>query len=83
MLFSSDWGICLRLSAWVSGVVGAIRKDARTATDVFLTTRPPVVRRNSTVVFCDLVGKQTMSLPILASPSAALAHSSPPLYQEG
>jgi hypothetical protein len=24
----------------VSGVVGAIRKDARTATDVFLTTTP-------------------------------------------
>ena len=67
----------------VSGVVGAIRKDARTATDVFLTTTPHLLCvETQPVVFCDLVGKQTMSSPSIASPSAALAPSSPPLYQE-
>ena len=30
--------------AWFWGVVGVIRKDARTASDVSLTSRPPVMR---------------------------------------
>ena len=68
----------------VSGVVGAIRKDARTATDVFLTTTPTLLRvETHRVVFCDLVGKQTMTFLILASPGAVLAAFSPLLCQEG
>lgn len=68
----------------VLGVVGAIRKDARTAALVFLTTTPTLLRvETHRVVFCDRVGKQTMTLPVLASPSAVLAPSGPLLYQEG
>ncbi len=68
----------------VSGVVGAIRKDARTATDVFSNHHAHLLCvETQPVVFCDLVGKQTMTFPVLASPSVVLAPSGPLLYQEG
>lgn len=57
----SGWERLHALAQMVWGVVGAIRKDARTASDVFLTTTfHPTCVRTLTMVFCDPEGNQTM-----------------------
>ena len=52
----------LHWPAWFRGVVGAIRKDARTASDVFLTTTPhPLRSKTQTVALVTPEGAKTMT----------------------
>ena len=61
---------------WLRGMVGAIRKDVRTATDVFLTTMlHPLRVRTQTVVPLNPVGTKTMSA---ITPQANCAAASSP-----
>lgn len=69
------WGL-VRLSApvqWLRGVVGATRKDARTASDVFLTTtlHPMHSKMQTVASFLIPEGTQTMTAITQASRCAA------------
>lgn len=70
MLNFWGWCGCTSLRFW--GVVGAIRKDARTASDVFLTTTlHPMRSKTQTVALVTPEGAKTMTTLHLASRRAA------------
>lgn len=61
---------------WLRGMVGAIRKDVRTASDVFLTTMlHPLRLRTQTVALVTPEGAKTMSV---ITPQATCAAASQP-----
>ena len=65
-----DWCVCTVPLFW--GVVGVIRKDARTASDVFLTTTlHPMRSKTQTVALVPPEGAKTMTTSPVASRSAA------------
>ena len=66
------WGWCVCTVSLFWGVVGVIRKDARTASDVFLTTTlHPTRVRTLTVALVPPEGAKTMTTSPVASRSAA------------
>ena len=66
------WGQCVCTALWFRGVVGVIRKDARTALPVFLTTAlHPTRVRTRRVVLKSRKGATTMSTFPMASRCAA------------
>lgn len=66
------WGQCVCTALWFRGVVGVIRKDARTASDVFLTTTlHPTCVRTLKVALVTPEGAKTMTASPVASRSAA------------
>ena len=65
------WGLCACTALWFWSVVGAIRKDARTASDVFLTTTlHPMRSKTQTVALVTPEGAKTMTATTVASASA-------------
>ena len=65
------WGLCACTALWFWSVVGAIRKDARTASDVFLTTTlHPMRSKTQTVALVTPEGAKTMTAINVASASA-------------
>ena len=68
------WSWCACTASLFWSVVGVIRKDARTASDVFLTTtRHPMRVRTQTVALVTPEGAKTMTATTTASRSAAPA----------
>ena len=68
------WGLCACTALRFWSVVGVIRKDARTASDVFLTTTlHPMRVRTQTVALVTPEGAKTMTATTTASRSAAPA----------
>ena len=62
------WGLCACTALWFWSVVGAIRKDARTASDVFLTTTlHPMRSKTQTVALVTPEGAKTMTATTVAS----------------
>ena len=67
------WGLCACTALWFWSVVGAIRKDARTASDVFLTTTPhPLRSKTQTVALVTPEGAKTMTA---TTPTTGTAHA--------
>ena len=65
------WGLCACTALRFWSVVGVIRKDARTASDVFLTTTlHPMRVRTQTVALVTPEGAKTMTATTTASRSA-------------
>lgn len=65
------WGLCACTALRFWSVVGVIRKDARTASDVFLTTTlHPMRVRTQTVALVTPEGAKTMTATNVASASA-------------
>lgn len=71
------WQVRLHASSqWLRGMVGATRKDVRTAVDVFLTTMlHPLCVETKRVVFLNPTGTKTMSA---ITPQATCAAASQP-----
>lgn len=64
-------GLSIQHVQWLRGMVGAIRKDARTASDVFLTTMLHLLRvRTHQVVFLNPEGTKTMTATLRARTAA-------------
>ncbi|MEJ5030769.1 hypothetical protein, partial [Comamonas sp. MYb69] len=64
-------GLSIQHVQWLRGMVGAIRKDARTASDVFLTTMLHLLRvRTHQVVFLNPEGTKTMTATLRAHTAA-------------
>ncbi len=76
------WGWCVCTVSLFWGVVGVIRKDARTASDVFLTTTlHPTRVETLTVALVTPEGAKTMTTSTVASRSAAPTTTTPDLVQ--
>ena len=72
------WGLCVCTASLFWSVVGVIRKDTRTTSDVFLTaTLHPMRVRTQTVALVTPEGAKTMTAVTPASRSAAPTTQSP------
>lgn len=64
-------GLSIQHVQWLRGMVGAIREDARTASDVFLTTMLHLLRvETQQVVFLNPEGTKTMTATLRAHTAA-------------
>lgn len=64
-------------SQWLRGVVGATRKDVRTASDVFLTTTLHPMRSKTQMVVSSLIPEGTKTMSAITQQASCAAVSAP------